>query len=52
MGDFDQFDTNDPDYLEPDDEVDENNDMVIDVSPSISIDEEDGQIDPMEKKAT
>ncbi|CAF4594495.1 unnamed protein product, partial [Rotaria magnacalcarata] len=27
MGDFDQFDTNDPDYLEPDDEVDENNDM-------------------------
>ncbi|CAF3548310.1 unnamed protein product [Rotaria socialis] len=52
MGDFDQFDTNDPDYLEPDDEVDENNDMVIDVSPSTSIDEEDGQIDPMEKKAT
>ncbi|CAF1683125.1 unnamed protein product [Rotaria magnacalcarata] len=50
MGDFDQFDTNDPDYLEPDDEVDENNDMVIDVSPSISIDEEDGQIDPMEKR--
>ncbi|CAF3198980.1 unnamed protein product [Rotaria sp. Silwood2] len=29
MGDFDQFDTNDPDYLEPDDEVDENDDMVI-----------------------
>ncbi|CAF4606913.1 unnamed protein product, partial [Rotaria magnacalcarata] len=27
MGDFGQFDTNDPDYLEPDDEVDENNDM-------------------------
>ncbi|CAF5214419.1 unnamed protein product [Rotaria magnacalcarata] len=50
MGDFDQFDTNDPYYLEPDDEVDENNDMVIDVSPSISIDEEDGQIDPMEKR--
>ena len=29
IGDFDQFDTIDPNYSESDDEVDGNNDMVI-----------------------
>ena len=29
IDDFDHLDTRDLDYLEPDDEVDENNDMVI-----------------------
>ena len=29
MGDFDQFDTSDTDYLESGDEVNENDDMVV-----------------------